>query len=117
MQDALNFLCQKCDDLEKIIVLLGEDSQGGDAMSFEKRLERAISNGDADKIEAIFEEIYLEYGKLIAYVISRYVAGKEDIEELTNDVFVNFSKVLFRIELTNIKYYLVHKPKTARSTL
>ncbi len=82
-------------------------------MSFEKRLSRAIRNCDIDKIEAIFEEIYREYGKLVAYIISKYVERKEDIEELTNDVFVNFSRVLHRIELDNIKYYLVVQAKNS----
>ncbi len=82
-------------------------------MSFEKRLSRAIRNCDIDKIEAIFGEIYREYGKLVAYIISKYVERKEDIEELTNDVFVNFSRVLHRIELDNIKYYLVVQAKNS----
>ncbi len=82
-------------------------------MSFEKRLYRAIRNCDIDKIEAIFEEIYNEYGKLVAYIISKYVGRREDIEELTNDVFVNFSRVLHRIELDNIKYYLVVQAKNS----
>ncbi len=48
-------------------------------MSFEKRLERAIRAGDGDKIEKIFEDIYYEYGKLVAYIISKYVSNKQDI--------------------------------------
>ncbi len=82
-------------------------------MSFEKRLQRAIRNCDIDKIESIFEEIYREYGKLVAYIISKYVERREDIEELTNDVFLNFSRVLHRIEFDNIKYYLVVQAKNS----
>ncbi len=82
-------------------------------MSFERRLYRAIKNCDTKKIESLFEEIYREYGKLVAYIISKYVGKKEDIEELTNDVFVNFSRVLHRIELDNIKYYLVVQAKNS----
>ncbi len=82
-------------------------------MSFERRLQKAIKNYDTEKIESIFEEIYREYGKLVAYIISKYVAEKEDIEELTNDVFVTFSTVLHRIKLDNIKYYLVVQAKNS----
>ncbi len=82
-------------------------------MSFERRLKRAIADRDIDRIESIFGEIYMEYGKLVGFIISKYVTGMEDVEELTNDVFVNFSRVLCRIELDNIKYYLVVQAKNS----
>ncbi len=79
----------------------------------ERKLERALADRNAEKIEEVFSELYLEYGKLIAFVISKYVSSREDIEELTNDVFVNFSKVFYKIELNNIKYYLITQAKNS----
>ena len=80
-------------------------------MSFEKKLKRAIRKNDLLEIEKVFEQIYYKYGKLIGFVISKYVSNNSDVEELVNDVFLNFSKVLFSIKLDNIKYYLVVQAK------
>ncbi len=82
-------------------------------MTYERKLARAIADADLDMLEKLFEEIYYKYGKLVGFIISKYVPDKEDIEELTNDVFVNFSKALGRIELDNIKYYLVVQAKNS----
>ena len=38
---------------------------------------------------------------------------KEDIEELTDDVFVSFSRAMFNTEFRSIKYYLVSSAKNA----
>lgn len=80
-------------------------------MTIEHKLLHAIRNNDKKQIELIFEEVYYKYGKLVGYIISKYVPKREDIEELINDVFVNFSKVLFDIKLVNIKYYLITQAK------
>ncbi len=82
-------------------------------MSIERKLERAVANEDLQEISKLFEEIYYEYGKLVAYIISKYVGNKEDIEELTNDVFVKFSRVLFTIEYCSIKQYLATQAKNS----
>ena len=42
-------------------------------MSFEKKLSKAIKHNNPYKIEQIFEEIYYEYGKLVGFIISKYV--------------------------------------------
>ena len=68
-------------------------------MSLEKRLEKAIASKNVQKIEIVFEEIYYEYGKLVGFIISKYVYNKSDIEELVDDVFVNFSKQLLQSKL------------------
>lgn len=82
-------------------------------MNYEKEFTKAIKRNDIEKIEELFEGLYYEYGKLIGFVISKYVSKKEDIEELVNDVFLQFSRVLFDIKLNNIKYYLVTTAKNA----
>lgn len=82
-------------------------------MELERKLANAISSGNADKVEKVFEQIYYTYCKLVAYVISKYVARREDIEELTDDVFVSFSRAMFTADVRSIKYYLVTSAKNA----
>ena len=82
-------------------------------MSYEKKLKSAIRKQDISEIERVFEQIYYAYGKLVGFVISKYVLNTADIEELINDVFLGFSKVLYSIKLDNIKYYLVVQAKNA----
>lgn len=80
-------------------------------MSVEKKLENALLSNNPDKIDLVFEEIYYLYGKLVGFVISKYVFVKEDIEELINDVFISFYNNLNTIEFKSIKYYLVTSAK------
>lgn len=80
-------------------------------MLYEKSLARAIKKKNSIEIEKLFEQIYYKYGKLVGFVISKYVSNKNDIEELVNDVFLNFSRVLHSIRLDNIKYYLIVQAK------
>mgnify|MGYP003312171066 CR=1 FL=1 len=51
-------------------------------MSFEKKLKQAIRKNDLLEIEKVFEKIYYKYGKLIGFVISKYVSNSSDVEEL-----------------------------------
>lgn len=82
-------------------------------MDIEKRLKRAIESRNTDRIEKAFEQVYVEYCRLVGYVISKYVAKRNDVEELVNDVFLTFSKEMFRVQFFNIKYYLVTCAKNA----
>jgi len=82
-------------------------------VSLENKLSKAIKQKNPDKIEQVFEEIYYEYGKLVGFIISKYVSKKEDIEELVDDVFISFSKIMLKNEINNIKYYLVTQAKNA----
>ena len=75
-------------------------------MSLENKLQKAINSKKPEKIEIVFEEIYYEYGKLVGFIISKYILKKEDIEELVDDVFVSFSKAMLKSDINNIKYYL-----------
>jgi len=82
-------------------------------MSLENKLIKAIKSKNPEKIENVFEEIYYEYGKLVGFIISKYVSKKDDIEELVDDVFLSFSKAMLKTEINNIKYYLVAQAKNA----
>ena len=81
-------------------------------MSFKVKLLHAIKKNNRYLIDNVFESIYYEYSKLIGYVISKYVTRKEDVEELINDVFVSFYSAAIKIEIKNIKYYLLKSAKT-----
>lgn len=37
-----------------------------------------------------FGEIYDQYVRLVAFVVSKYLSDEEDIKDLTNEVFVRF---------------------------
>ena len=80
-------------------------------MSLKKKLYRALKENNDVKFEEIFEQIYYKYCNLVAFIISKYVSNKEDVEELTNDVFIAFYKSLFKNEIYNFKYYLVTSAK------
>lgn len=82
-------------------------------MSYERKLVSAIKRKDELKIEKLFEEIYYKYGKLVGFIISKYVSNVNDVEELINDVFLKFSRVLYTIKFDNIKYYLIVQAKNA----
>ncbi len=82
-------------------------------MSLENKLFKAKQSNNSFKIEKVFEEIYYEYGKLVGFVISKYISNKQDIEELIDDVFVSFSKIIMKNDITNIKYYLIVQAKNA----
>ena len=69
-------------------------------------MKYALRTKDKKLINQVFEEIYYEYGHLIGFVISQYVKNKSDVEELINDVFLNFFNNLDKIKIKNIKAYL-----------
>ena len=48
-------------------------------MSLERKLERALSSNDIQIIDSVFEEIFYKYGKLVGFVISKYVFVKKVI--------------------------------------
>ena len=96
--------------MPRYVVLLGESEV---IVELERKLSIAIKSGNAARVEGVFEQIYYTYCKLVAYVISKYVAKKQDVEELTDDVFVSFSRAMFNTEFKSIKYYLVCSAKNA----
>lgn len=80
-------------------------------MPLENKLLHAIKSNNKDTIDNVFEIIYYEYGKLVAYIISKYVERIEDVEEIVNDVFISFYKAALKKEIRDIKYYLVTSAK------
>ncbi len=80
-------------------------------MALEKKLKHAIKSNDIEIIHSVFNEIYITYGKLVYFKISQYVNNKLDVEELTQDVFVNFYNNVVNNEIHDIKYYLLVSAK------
>lgn len=76
------------------------------AKMLEKRLARVKKIKDGVLINAIFEDIFNEYSKLVAFIISKYVHIKEDVEDLVMDVFLKFYEAALKNDITNIKAYL-----------
>ena len=74
-------------------------------------LSNALSKGDERKIREIYEYIYYQYYKLVAFCIAKYCTDIELIKDLTNDVFLNFFENVLNVK-SSVKYYLL---STARN--
>lgn len=79
-------------------------------MSLEQNLKLALKSNDLSQIHFIFEKIYVTYGKLVYFKIMQYIDNRNDVEELTQDVFVQFYNNLSE-DIENIKYYLLSSAK------
>ena len=80
-------------------------------MSFETRLSKALKSKDKHKIDSVFEEIYLEYGKIVCFKIMNYIKNQDVANDLMQDVFVSFFNNLNKIKFDSIKYYLLTSAK------
>lgn len=81
-------------------------------MSYEFELINALKSKDKNKIQEVFKEIYETYYKLVYFCVGNYLPNKEDIEDITSEVFINFFNHLDNIKLNgNIKYYLTRSAK------
>lgn len=80
-------------------------------MIIEQKLKLALKFADEQKIHEVFNQIYVKYGKLVYFMISKYVDNPQDIEDLTQEVFLKFFNGLHKTEINNIKYYLVTSAK------
>jgi len=75
--------------------------------NLEEELDLALHQS-IDKVKLVFDKIYNEYNNLVYYVIMKSISCKEDCEELTNDVFVNFFNKINSFDVNkSIKYYLI----------
>ncbi len=87
-------------------VIYNEDGLDVVLLSVDDNLKYALKTKNKKIINQAFEEIYYEYGHLIGFIISQYVKNYSDVEELINDVFLNFFNNLDKIKIKNIKAYL-----------
>lgn len=83
-------------------------------MSLEKRLVDALNSKNKIIIEETFKLIYDSYFKLVYFCVGNYVDNKDDVEEIVNDVFLNFFNHLNNINTNgSIKYYLTSSAKNS----
>ena len=76
------------------------------------KIKRMVDKNDKEKIYEVFNECYTKYGKLVYFVISKYVYDQHDNEDLTNEVFISFFNNLETLDITrNIKNYLTTSAK------
>ena len=61
--------------------------------------------------EKKFEKIYYIYFILVSFIISKYIHNGLDVEELTNDVFINFNQANKNSKIKNVKRYLIISAK------
>lgn len=80
-------------------------------MTLERKLKNALNSNNKKELEFVFEEIYNSYYKLIYFCINTYINNHQDIEELVNDVFLNFYNNINKKEFSSIKYYLTTSAK------
>ena len=79
-------------------------------MTDEKRLLRAIQSERKEEPEVTFQYLYTKYKPLIYFVVAQYVRNDSDIEDITQETFINFFN---RVESINssIKTYLTVSAK------
>ena len=76
------------------------------AVPVDKQLFAAVRSGDKERIDKAFEQVYVAYVKLVAFVVGKYVGDGEVVKEIVNDVFLGFFNNLDRVK-DDVKYYLV----------
>ena len=81
-------------------------------MSYEVAVINALKSKDKNKIEQTFKDIYEAYYKLVYFCVGNFLKNKEDIEDVTSEVFINFFNHLDNINIGgSIKYYLTKSAK------
>lgn len=71
----------------------------------DKELIYKIKKASITERNELFEKIYIEYYKLVCFIISKYINNKLDIEEIANDSFLKLFQNINSVK-TSIKYYL-----------
>ena len=74
-------------------------------MTDEKRLLRAIQSDRKEEPEVTFQYLYTKYKPLVSFVVAQFVRNKSDIEDITQETFINFFNHVESIN-SSIKTYL-----------
>ena len=81
-------------------------------MSYEVELISALKSNDINKLQESFKNIYEAYYKLVYFCVGNFLKSKEDIEDVTQEVFINFFNNLENINVSgSIKYYLTRSAR------
>ena len=78
----------------------------------DKQFFVAVKKGDKESIDKAFEQVYVTYVKLVAFVVGKYVSDKETIKDIVNDTFLNLFNHAKDIK-GSVKYYLTVSAKNA----
>ena len=79
-------------------------------MTDEKRLIRAIRSTRKEEPEVTFRYIYTKYKPLVNFIVAQYIKNKLDIEDITQETFINFFNHVENIH-SSIKSYLTVSAK------
>ncbi len=75
------------------------------------RFTEYTSSISEERKTEIFRKIYDKYFKLVWFCAFRFLGNKEDTDEVSDDVFVNFYRKLGKTEINNVKYYLTRSAR------
>lgn len=81
-------------------------------MTDEKRLFKAINSDAKEEPQATFQYLYAKYKPLVSFVVARYVKNALDIEDITQETFINFFNHVENIN-SSIKTYLTASAKNS----
>ena len=76
----------------------------------EKRLLRAIQSERQEEPEVTFQYLYTKYKSLVCFIVAQYVRNESDIEDITQETFINFFNHVENIH-SSIKSYLTVSAK------
>ena len=79
-------------------------------MTDEKRLYRAIHSERKEEPEVTFQYIYAKYKPLVSFVVAQFIKNSSDIEDITQDTFINLFNHVENIH-SSIKTYLTTSAK------
>lgn len=79
-------------------------------MTDEKRLYKAIHSNRKEEPEVTFQYLYFKYKPLVCFVVAQYVRNEFDIEDITQEAFINFFNHVENIH-SSIKTYLTVSAK------
>lgn len=79
-------------------------------MTDEKRLFRAIRSDRKDEPETTFQYLYAKYKPLVSFVVAQYIQNRIDVEDITQETFVNFFSHVENVH-SSIKTYLTASAK------
>ena len=72
----------------------------------------AVKSGDKERINKAFEQVYVTYVKLVAFVVGKYISDRETIKDIVNDIFLNLFNHADKVN-GNVKYYLTASARNA----
>lgn len=81
-------------------------------MTDERRLFMAIHSEREGEPEVTFQYLYAKYKPLVRFVVAQYIKNALDIEDITQDTFINFFNHVENIH-SSIKTYLTVSAKNS----